>query len=343
MYQVRPVHRIARTSTRPRPRAALLNAPPAQVCESVQVSTSPGSASAFSAITWWQMPCRPTSKKRSMPNCWANARARRPLSASSSEGAGTAWSMMIAVRSGSAICRGVVQRWNCRSIRTFMSTLHTTVSPGATWSAPAARARIFSIIVMPMSGSSSVGRRSGEPVALVQRPPPAPARRPRRGRRGRSAPRAAGLPSRCSAVAMASAAAKTSAPGWIAMRYPRRVSTSSSTSGDMPPATLLNSNGAPTVAAIRSTSAGDCGASTKTTSAPSDSYRRARASASSRPSGPRASVRATITVPSRRASSAERSEATNCSVSTTCFSAMCPQRLGNVWSSNCTAAAPARS
>ena len=51
VYQVSPVHKIAITSAGPSPRAAVLYAPPAQVCESVQVSTWPGKASAFSAMT----------------------------------------------------------------------------------------------------------------------------------------------------------------------------------------------------------------------------------------------------------------------------------------------------
>jgi hypothetical protein len=59
--QVSPVHRIEYTSAGPRPRAAVLKAPAAQVCESVQASSSPGRARPFSAMTWWQMPCRPTS------------------------------------------------------------------------------------------------------------------------------------------------------------------------------------------------------------------------------------------------------------------------------------------
>src|SRR5580693_3399413 len=58
--------------------------------------------------------------------------------------------MMIAVRAGSAIFTGSGQFVNIRSISTFMSTRHTTVSPALTRSRPDARARIFSIMVMPM-------------------------------------------------------------------------------------------------------------------------------------------------------------------------------------------------
>src|SRR3984957_9867608 len=96
------------------------------------------------------MPCRPTSKNFPIPNCRANSRAVTPAFASATVGAGTAWSMMIAVRPGSAIFTGSGQFVNIRSISTFMSTRHTTVSPALTRSRPDARARIFSIMVMPM-------------------------------------------------------------------------------------------------------------------------------------------------------------------------------------------------
>ncbi|BCI86904.1 hypothetical protein NIIDMKKI_21100 [Mycobacterium kansasii] len=50
-YQVWPVHMIEYTSSVPRPRAAVLYAPAAQVWESLHASTSPGRASPFSAMT----------------------------------------------------------------------------------------------------------------------------------------------------------------------------------------------------------------------------------------------------------------------------------------------------
>jgi hypothetical protein len=65
--------------------------------------------------------------------------------------------------------------------------------------------------------------------------------------------------------------------------------------------------------------------------------------AASSPSTARASVRAMITRPSCRASHAARSLPTISACETTALPAKWPQRLGNTWSSSCTAATPMRS
>ena len=152
------------------------------------------------------MPCRPTSKNFSIPNDRANSRAATPEFASVSVGAGTAWSMMIAVRSGSAIFTGSGQFVNIRSISTFMSTRHTTVSPALTRSCPDARARIFSIMVMLMGilschwyrSSSSVHSRKPTRPNTPLGPTAFPAGRP---------------PSPASDVAIADTTGPSSAPG----------------------------------------------------------------------------------------------------------------------------------
>src|ERR1700761_3218175 len=76
-----------------------------------------------------------------------------PPAASLMVGAGTAWSITTASLSGSWIRLGCIHMVaNCRSISTVMSTSTTTVSPGDTESNPALRAKIFSMVVMPMRG-----------------------------------------------------------------------------------------------------------------------------------------------------------------------------------------------
>mmetsp|Transcript_528 Transcript_528/g.1644 ORF Transcript_528/g.1644 Transcript_528/m.1644 type:complete len:249 (+) Transcript_528:86-832(+) len=73
---------------------------------------------------------------------------------------------------------------------------------------------------------------------------------------------------------------------------------------------------------------------------PSSTYALQRATAASRPSSAKASVRAMITM-SVAPFLAAASRATISSVGTTCLLGRCPQRLANTWSSMCTAPAPA--
>ena len=149
---VSPVHSACSTSAGPTPRAAQLNAPPAQVCESAQTSSSPGRARPCSATIWWQMPDVATSCTSSTPNALAKRRPSRWASASAIDGAGTAWSKITDTRSGSVIRSGMRQPLNprnCMSISTTRCTRTVTTSPGDTRATPQAAATTFSIVVAP--------------------------------------------------------------------------------------------------------------------------------------------------------------------------------------------------
>ncbi len=77
-------------------------------------------------------------------------------------------------------------------------------------------------------------------------------------------------------------------------------------------------------------------------SAPASAYRLSRRIASSTPCVPAASVRAMMMKSgSRRASTAAFTFCTISFAGITLFPAMCPQRFGQTWSSNMTAATPA--
>src|ERR1700694_2885937 len=105
------------------------------------------------------MPPWPTSKYHLMPMSWENSRVSRPRVALAASFAGWKWSWVTAPRSGSQIfsapicsrmilpAGGMVRSWPIAK-----STLASTRSPGRTLSRPAPRARIFSVIVMPIAG-----------------------------------------------------------------------------------------------------------------------------------------------------------------------------------------------
>ena len=77
-------------------------------------------------------------------------------SAACAVGAGTRWSNTITTFDGSATfsTRRQPSGRNDRSIRQAVSTSTTATSPGETFGNPPARARIFSVMVMPMVASS---------------------------------------------------------------------------------------------------------------------------------------------------------------------------------------------
>src|SRR6266571_4720635 len=139
------------------PVAKLFSAPYVQLCESAPTISSPGRTSPFSGSTVWQMPPCPTSKYHLMPIWCENSRVSRPSVALAASLAGWKWSCVTATRSGSQIfsspiCSlmifpsgGMVRSWPIAK-----STFASTRSPGRTESRPAPRARIFSVIVMPM-------------------------------------------------------------------------------------------------------------------------------------------------------------------------------------------------
>src|SRR5712691_1138192 len=122
--------------------------------------SSPGRTSPFSGNTVWQMPPCPTSKYHLTPMSRENSRVSRPRVALAASLAGWKWSCVTATRSGSQIfsapicsrmilpAGGMVRSWPIAK-----STLASTRSPGRTLSRPAPRARIFSVIVMPLIAS----------------------------------------------------------------------------------------------------------------------------------------------------------------------------------------------
>src|SRR5487761_235261 len=144
-------------SVEPMPVAKLLSAPYVQLCESAPTTSSPGSTRPFSGSTVWQIPPCPTSKYHLMPMSRENSRVSRPSVALAASLAGWKWSCVTATRSGSQIfsapicsrmifpAGGMVRSWPIAK-----STLASTRSPGRTLSRPAPRARIFSVIVMPI-------------------------------------------------------------------------------------------------------------------------------------------------------------------------------------------------
>src|ERR1700674_258195 len=103
------------------------------------------------------MPPWPTSKYHLIPMSRENSRVSRPRVALAASLAGWKWSWVTATRSGSQILSapicsrmilpagGMVRSWPIAK-----STLARTRSPGRTLSRPAPRARIFSVIVMPI-------------------------------------------------------------------------------------------------------------------------------------------------------------------------------------------------
>src|ERR1700674_5865471 len=139
------------------PVAKLLSAPYVQLWESAPTTSSPGSVSPFSGSTVWQMPPCPTSKYHLIPICCENSRVSLPSVALAASFAGWKWSCVTATRSGSQIfsapicsrmilpAGGIVRSWPIAK-----STLASTRSPGRTLSRPAPRARIFSVIVIPI-------------------------------------------------------------------------------------------------------------------------------------------------------------------------------------------------
>src|SRR5256885_1805887 len=142
------------------PVAKLLSAPYVQLCESAPTTRSRGSTRPFAGSTVWQMPPCPTSKYHLIPISRENSRVRRPRVALAASLAGWKWSCVPATRWGSKIfsapsgsrmtlpAGGIVRSWPIAK-----STFARTRSPGRTLSRPAPRARIFSVIVMPISVS----------------------------------------------------------------------------------------------------------------------------------------------------------------------------------------------
>src|SRR6478609_39962 len=154
---VDPVHTIWTISRLPNPRAAQFNAPLAQECESAHASTWPGSANARSSTIWCEIPWAPTSARSAIPNSAANCRAARWASASTSVGAGTAWSRTIETRDGSNTTPGNGEPPpNCKSIITTRSTEQVTISPGRTTSTPAWAARIRSTTVIGVFDATGI-------------------------------------------------------------------------------------------------------------------------------------------------------------------------------------------
>src|SRR5207237_1226680 len=103
------------------------------------------------------MPPCPTSKYHLMPISCENSRVSRPRVALAASFAGWKWSCVTATRSGSQIfsapiCSRMIfpAGGMVRSCPIAKSTLASTRSPGLTLSRPAPRARIFSVIVMPI-------------------------------------------------------------------------------------------------------------------------------------------------------------------------------------------------
>src|SRR6266576_674668 len=144
-------------SVEPMPVAKLLRAPYVHECESAPTTSSPGSTRPFSGSTVWQMPPCPTSKYHLMPIWCENSRVSRPSVALAASFAGWKWSCVTATRSGSQIfsapiCSRMIfpAGGMVRSCPIAKSTLARTRSPGRTLSRPAPRARIFSVIVMPI-------------------------------------------------------------------------------------------------------------------------------------------------------------------------------------------------
>src|SRR6266581_4442990 len=139
------------------PVAKLLSAPYVHECESAPTTSSPGSTRPFSGSTVWQMPTCPTSKYHLITTSRENSRVSLPRVALAASFAGWKWSCVTATRSGSQIfsapicslmsfpAGGMVRSWPIAK-----STFASTRSPGRTESRPAPRARIFSVIVMPM-------------------------------------------------------------------------------------------------------------------------------------------------------------------------------------------------
>src|SRR5713101_2206283 len=139
------------------PVAKLLSAPYVQLCESAPTTSSPGSTRPCSGSTVWQMPPCPTSKYHLTPIWWENSRVSRPSVALAASLAGWKWSCVTATRSGSQIfsapiCSRMILPAGgmVRSCPIAKSTFASTRSPGRTESRPAPRARIFSVIVMPI-------------------------------------------------------------------------------------------------------------------------------------------------------------------------------------------------
>src|SRR5260370_1795443 len=155
-------------SVEPMPVAKLFKAPYVQLCESAPTMSSPGSTRPCSGNTVWQMPPCPTSKYHLIPMSRENSRVSTPRVALARSLAGWKRSCVTATRSGSQIfsapicsrmilpAGGMVRSWPIAK-----STLASTRSPGRTLSRPAPRARIFSVIVMPMYSLISQPLRDG--------------------------------------------------------------------------------------------------------------------------------------------------------------------------------------
>ena len=162
------------------PVAKLLSAPYVQLCESAPTTSSPGRTRPFSGSTVWQMPPCPTSKYHLIPISRENSRVRRPRVALAASLAGWKWSCVTATRSGSQIfsapicsrmilpAGGMVRSWPIAK-----STLASKRSPGRTLSRPAPRARIFSVMVMPIGAIQSLSLfATASPTSRVDRLPP---------------------------------------------------------------------------------------------------------------------------------------------------------------------------